>query len=278
MKENLFESASAVEIYKTAKKYGVDIQIYRDDRLIVENISERVKAYIDKLSAEYTVVDSIEEYDGKISKILLNGPNELLLKIEKEIKHKLNGKFNCFFSNPNYLEFTGIGSTKGEALASLAKDLGVDISETIAMGDSFNDISMVKAAGLGVAVRNAVQPLKDEADYITKATNDEGAVAEVINRYILCTEKVSTGEYKFRIPVRIFIIIAVIEQLIASAFNLKALKLLRYEYTAAGGGSVKFGVIAFIIPLVLCFVVDYFNQKTKGEDEEEFWISKYGQK
>ena len=43
------------------------------------------------------------------------------------------------------------------------------------MGDSFNDISMVKAAGLGVAVRNAVQPLKDEADYITKATNDEGA-------------------------------------------------------------------------------------------------------
>ena len=70
MKENLFESSSAVEIYKAAKKYGVDIQIYRDDRLIVENISERVKAYIDKLSAEYTVVDSIEEYDGKISKIL----------------------------------------------------------------------------------------------------------------------------------------------------------------------------------------------------------------
>ena len=76
----------------------------------------------------------------------------------------------------------------------------------------------------------------------------------------------------------LFIIIAVIEHLIASAFNLKALKLLRYEYTAAGGDSVKFGVIAFIIPLVLCFVVDYFNQKTKGEDEEEFWISKYGQK
>ena len=278
MKENLFESSSAVEIYKAAKKYGVDIQIYRDDRLIVENISERVKAYIDKLSAEYTVVDSIEEYDGKISKILLNGPNELLLKIEKEMKHKLNGKFNCFFSNPNYLEFTGIGSTKGEEVAYLAIDMGVDISETIAMGDSFNDISMVKAAGLGVAVRNAVQPLKDEADYITKATNDEGAVAEVINRYILCTEKVSVGEYKFRIPVRIFIIIAVIEQLIASAFNLKALKLLRYEYTAAGGDSVKFGVIAFIIPLVMCFVVDYFNQKTKGEDEEEFWISKYGQK
>ena len=41
---------------------------------------------------------------------------------------------------------------------------------------------------------------------------------------------------------------------------------------------MKFGVIAFIIPLVMCFVVDYFNQKTKGEDEEEFWISKYGQK
>lgn len=278
VRERLFESVSALPVYRAAKKFGVDIQIYRNDRLIVENISERVKAYIDKLSASYTLVDSIEEYDGRISKILLNGPNDALVKIQKELKNEIEGKLNCFFSNPNYLEFTGIGATKGEALAELAEELGVDISETIAMGDSFNDISMIKAAGLGVAVRNAVQALKDEAGYITKATHDESAVAEVINRYILGTEKSKAGEYKFRLPVRIFIITTIIEQLIASAFSLNAFKLVRYEYTLSGGESMRFGFASLIIPFVLCFVVDYFNQKTKGEDEEEFWISKYGKK
>lgn len=75
---------------------------------------------------------------------------------------------------------------------------GVDVSETIAMGDSFNDISMVKAAGLGVAVRNAVEPLKKVADYITKNTHDESAVAEVINRYMLNISEKNENKYKFR--------------------------------------------------------------------------------
>jgi len=146
------------------------------------------------------------------------------------------------------------------------------------MGDSFNDVSMIRTAGFGVAVRNAVQPLKDEADYITRNTNDESAVAEVINRYILGDGKSGVGEYKFRIPVRIFIIILVIEQLIASAFNFNSFKLFRYEYVYGGNSGYKFGLLSLIIPIILCFVVDYFNQRTKGEDEEEFWESKYGKK
>ena len=278
IKERLFQSRDASMIYHAAKRYGVDVQIYRNDRLIIDKVTERIQAYIDKLSAEYMLVENIADYDGEISKILLNGPNDVLIKVQDELKPKLKGKMNIFFSSPNYLEFTAEGTTKGEAMAELAQKLGVDIKDTIAMGDSFNDVSMIQTAGLGVAVRNAVQPLKDEADYITRNTNDESAVAEVINRYILGDGKSGVGEYKFRIPVRIFIIILVIEQLIASAFNFNYFKLFRYEYEYGGNDGYKLGLLSLIIPIILCFVVDYFNQRTKGEDEEEFWESKYGRK
>ncbi len=278
IEEKLFDSSSAGIVYETAHRYGVDIQIYRNNCLIVEHINERIQTYIDKHNANYKVIDSIAAYDGKISKILLNGDNETLVKIQKELMPKVSGKMNCFFTSDIYLEFTGLGITKGEAMKELADKLGIDIKDTIAMGDSFNDMSMIETAGLGVAVRNAVQPLKDKAGYITKNTNDESAVAEIIDRYILGVTKSTAGEYKFRLPIRIFIIILVIEQLLAHAFSLNAFKILRYEYVYGVGEGYKLGILDIIIPLVLCFIVDYFNQRTKGEDEEEFWENKYGKK
>lgn len=277
IKERLFDNKSASLIYDTAKKYGVDIQIYRDDMLILDNISERVQMYIEKLKPKYILIDSIADYDGEIAKVLLSGSNDILLKIEKELNPKLKGKYNIFLSNPNYLEFTACGTTKGEAMAELSEIIGVDLSQTIAIGDSFNDMSMIQTAGLGVAVRNAVEPLKLRADYITKSTHDENAVAEVIDRFIFNKGKVSKNIYKFRFPVMIFIIILIIEQLLASAFGLSGFKIVQYLYIN-GEDILKFNVLSFIIPIILCFVVDFFNQKTRCEDEEEFWESKYGKK
>ena len=137
---------------------------------------------------------------------------------------------------------------------------------------------MIRTAGLGVAVRNAADEIKKEANYITKNTNDESAVAEVINRYIFGEGKTETGKYKFRFPFQIFLILFIIKQLIAYAFNFNSLKLIQYKYVMGVGDVYSIGLVAILTPLVLCFVVDYFNQRTKGEDEEEFWISKYGKK
>ena len=136
---------------------------------------------------------------------------------------------------------------------------------------------MVKAAGLGVAVRNAVEPLKKVADYITKNTHDESAVAEVINRYMLNTSEKNENKYKFRFPVLIFAVLFIIEQLLASAFNIQILKFIKYMYIN-GNDTYKIQILTVLIPFILCFAVDYINQKTKKEDEEEFWINKYGKK
>lgn len=63
--------------------------------------------------------------------------------------------------------------------------LGVKQKETIAIGDNFNDISMIRAAGLGVGVQDTAEDMKPLCDYITSATNNESAVAEVIEKFIL---------------------------------------------------------------------------------------------
>ena len=76
------------------------------------------------------------------------------------------------------------GVNKGNALARLAKLVNLDPNEMIACGDSFNDISMIKFAGLGVAMEEAVDELKAAADYITKSNDDDGVV-DVIEKFII---------------------------------------------------------------------------------------------
>ena len=91
------------------------------------------------------------------------------------------------YSSNRYIEFNHQGVNKGQGLKKLAELLHVDIKDTIAIGDNFNDLSMIKVAGLGVGVQNTVEEMKKECDIITKATNNRGAIAEVINKHILGT-------------------------------------------------------------------------------------------
>ena len=70
-------------------------------------------------------------------------------------------------------------------LVPKGKRLGIDIKDTIAVGDNYNDIPMLKTAGLSVAVSNAVDDAKKAARYVTKADNNKGAVAELIEKFII---------------------------------------------------------------------------------------------
>ena len=76
------------------------------------------------------------------------------------------------------------GINKGEAIKWLCNKYGIDISQAIAMGDSENDIEMIKAAGLGIAVGNAMPNVKQSADFVAD-TNDNDAVAQVIYKFCL---------------------------------------------------------------------------------------------
>ena len=90
----------------------------------------------------------------------------------------------CFSAN-RYLECNAPGVNKGAGLMALARRLDVDASEVMAVGDSSNDVSMLRAAGLGVAVANASEDALAAADYVCRADNDAGGVAEALERFVL---------------------------------------------------------------------------------------------
>lgn len=74
---------------------------------------------------------------------------------------------------------------KGEALKAFCKRLEIPIANSLAAGDENNDISMIKAAGTGCAVANARPEVKAAADYVTLADNNQGAVREIIEKFML---------------------------------------------------------------------------------------------
>lgn len=122
----------------------------------------------------------------RVQKMTLNFyPDENgILKNREEIRIRLETEpgITCVSGGFNNLEFTKRGVTKGTALLRLAQKLCIDPAATMAIGDSENDLSMIRAAGIGVAMGNASDPVKECASYIT-GTNAEDGVASAIERF-----------------------------------------------------------------------------------------------
>lgn len=89
-------------------------------------------------------------------------------------------KYTFIQSYKHYYEILPKDAGKGEAMLELAKMLGIDAQRSIGVGDNENDLSLVKLAGVGFAVSNAIDAVKSAADYVT-VDNDSSAIAEIIN-------------------------------------------------------------------------------------------------
>lgn len=87
--------------------------------------------------------------------------------------------FDFIRSEKSLFEILPKGNSKGSAMLKMAKRFGIDNKKIIAVGDYDNDVSMIKAAGVGIAVENACEQAKSAADYIT-VTNDQHAIARII--------------------------------------------------------------------------------------------------
>ena len=107
-------------------------------------------------------------------------------QIEKELR-KTAHFHNVTFctSKPFYLEFFNSKVSKAAAIDCIGKLYDFTPAETIAIGDGFNDLSMIRYAALGVAMENAPDGVKESADYITARTNNEDGVAEVLEKFVL---------------------------------------------------------------------------------------------
>ena len=113
----------------------------------------------------------------------MSDDREKLKQIRDLLQEKYGDQLNIVFSKPFFLEATDKNASKGTALLKVAEMYGIKPQEVIAIGDSENDISMIRNAGLGIAVANAKERIKKEADFVTLSNNESG-VAYAINKFI----------------------------------------------------------------------------------------------
>jgi hypothetical protein len=180
-----FELAN--NLFNRGLNYNVCIHIYTKDNVYIYNYSQEEKDYIAKRMNVTELLDTHIDFlrNEEIVKVLyMNTDYSYLNKIEKELSD-ITQDVDVSYSSNRYIEFNHKGVNKGAGLISLANLLNVDMKDTIAIGDNFNDLSMIKVAGLGVGVLNSIEGIKKDCDYITNTTCNESAVAEVINKFIL---------------------------------------------------------------------------------------------
>ena len=105
-------------------------------------------------------------------------------QFEADFGSEIESRFSGVRSQPIIYEALPLGTTKASGLARLAEKLGIAREEIMALGDANNDLEMLEYAGLGIAMGNADQHVKDLADAVT-ASNEENGVALAIKQYIL---------------------------------------------------------------------------------------------
>ncbi len=188
-KEELFSSSLDPEIvhhlYDLSKRENVGIHTYIGDEIITDQGNPYTS-----IEGDITGMPIIEVADFNhavtepVTKVLMVNDSEKLIKVERKLQVELAGKLSVMRSKPFFLEFTEDGVTKGTSLEQLIQTLGISREEVIAMGDSYNDLTMIKFAGLGVAMGNAPDDIKESADYITDTNMNDG-VAKVVEDFVL---------------------------------------------------------------------------------------------
>jgi Cof subfamily protein (haloacid dehalogenase superfamily) len=172
-------------ICSAAKKFGIDLISYDTKSIIAENTeSEYLKIEERCCCCKARKVDSLlEALPDPVIKFLAMASHEKLIPLKDFLNETLGDRIHAFFSEPFYLEITAKGIEKASSLELLGESLGVRSDELIACGDGFNDISMLRYAGMGVVMGNASDEIKQYGDYIAP-TNDDDGVAHVIRKFI----------------------------------------------------------------------------------------------
>lgn len=154
------------------------------DTLFTSAFNADLEIYKQYSSVEPALIQDEEALiQAGITKILFCDAIDKIECIEKTLRDNLNLEVDFYTSQPEYLEFVDKRASKAAAMGILGAQFGIKQEEMVAIGDGFNDLSMIEYAGLGVVMENAPEELKKKADYVTLSNDDDG-VAHVIDKII----------------------------------------------------------------------------------------------
>ena len=183
MKELTHEYLPILE--KQAKDFGINLMTYNGDKAYALDIDEQY--YMIEININHFIRVKADPLTPQITfpiiKCLMTADGDYLAKVEKEMKKYWEGKLNIVRSEPYFLEVTEVGIDKASTITNMVKKLGKSVDNLICCGDGFNDLSMIRAAGIGVAMANAQERVRAAADYITKSNDEDGIVDVVENLF-----------------------------------------------------------------------------------------------
>ncbi|WML48793.1 Cof-type HAD-IIB family hydrolase [Neobacillus sp. PS3-34] len=167
VERNIVKSDSVKWMWELSQKHGTKFWATAIDNVWDEKMPE------DILSTEWLKFGFVAEDDRIREEIL------------KELQER--SEFEISNSSPINIEVNALGINKAKGLKTVCEKLGIELKNVMAVGDSLNDIAMITEAGLGVAMGNAQQTVKDAANWVT-ATNNENGVAHAIKKLVLKEE------------------------------------------------------------------------------------------
>lgn len=182
--KNILKGSDLKKLYALSREIGVNIHAFTKQGCITPVMNEytRLEGRINGIEVHEVDFNDIDENEDVI-KVMFIDPEPVLVEAMKKIPDSIYDEFTVVRSAPYFLEFLNRVSSKGTGVKALANYLGIKQEEVICIGDAGNDLDMIQFAGLGVAMGNAFEEVKEAADYIT-CNNDEDGVAHVIEKFI----------------------------------------------------------------------------------------------
>ncbi len=182
--ENYIPNSKLKDICQFATERNIPMLTYKNDIMYTPNDTTKyleLEASINNLTTKKTE-NLLADFKYDFPKVILTDDGDIIAKHVEDAKKKFSD-LEVFRSEPFFLEICPQGVHKATGIAKVIDILGIKQEEVIAIGDGFNDLTMIDYAGLGVAMDNAQEKVKEVANFIT-LSNDNDGVAHAIEKFI----------------------------------------------------------------------------------------------
>ena len=190
LNKSIIDEKYVKKALKFAETYYVKIALCYNDEIIYTEDNSVIKDFMTRLGTTYTLVKSYDDHMNNVLEIIMSGNDR---KVMKHIQGKMQPPFGLFLKVKYYRSqtFQGVfnieiirkGVSKRTGLKMLTKYLNISKDEVMVFGDWYNDRDLFQFGGTNIALENAVDELKEMADYVTDKSNDDGGVGEFLKMF-----------------------------------------------------------------------------------------------
>ncbi len=184
--QQMFPAVLIPKIYRFAKRHDCGLITYYGEKILLATRMDDYIALESRINQMkmMEVEDFLGFIDFDVNKLLMTAPPDKAEQYEKELNEKYGDIISVYRSEPFFIELMPKGIDKASSIDRMLSTVGMTRENTICCGDGFNDMTMIEYAGVGVAMANAQEKVKEKADYITDS-NDEDGIVKVIDKFIL---------------------------------------------------------------------------------------------